>query len=362
MRHLFLFVAAGALCAQDPITSRDILNQGVRAFQSAQYPEAVRLFQRAVDLDPSNPIPRLYLATAYSQQYIPGADTPENQQMAARAHDQFQRVLALDPANTVAIGSLASLYLNQKRWNDARAWYGRLITADPTNADAYYSLGFIAWSEWYPAYGQARVKLGMRPETPGPIPDPSVRQDLKTRFGSLLDEGIGNLQKALELNPQYDDAMAYMNLLVRERADLRDTPEEYQREVGEADRWLDQALATKKQRAQGATGIGIGAAPGRIRVGEAVQEQRLIRRVNPVYPPLAQQALIQGIVRLTLLISREGTVANVSVVSGHPLLIAAAIDAAKQWIYQPTLLNGAPVEVVTSASVPFNLDPAVIVK
>lgn len=208
MRHLFLFVAAGALCAQDPITSRDTLNQGVRAFQSAQYPEAVRLFQRAADLDPSNPTAHLYLATAYFQQYIPGADTPENQQMAARAQDEFQRVLALDPDNTMAMGSLASLCLNQKQWNDARAWYGRLIAADPRNADAFYSLGFIAWSEWYPAHGEARIKLGMRPETPGPIPDASVRQDLKTRFGSVLEGGIANLQKAIQLNPQYEDAMA----------------------------------------------------------------------------------------------------------------------------------------------------------
>lgn len=153
-----------------------------------------------------------------------------------------------------------------------------------------------------------------------------------------------------------------MNLLIRERADLRDTPEEYQRDIAEADQWVQKALATKQQRAQDATGTGIGAAPGRIRVGEAVQEQRLIRRVDPVYPPLAQQARIQGIVRLSLLISREGTVANVTVLSGHPLLTVAAIDAVKQWVYQPTLLNGAPVEVVTSASVPFNLDPAVIVK
>ena len=202
----------------------------------------------------------------------------------------------------------------------------------------------------------------MRPETPGPIPDPAVRQDLKTRFGSVLDEGLANLRKALELNPQYDDAMAYMNLLIREGADLRDRPEEFQRDIAEADQWVQKALATKKQRAQAATGTAIGAATGRIRVGEAVQEQKLIRRVDPVYPALAQQARIQGVVRLNLLISREGTVVNITVLSGHPLRTGAAIDAAKKWIYQPTLLNGAPVEVVTSASVPFNLDPAVILK
>ena len=85
MRHLFLFVAAGALCAEDSISLRDILNQGVQAFQNAQYPDAVGLFQRAVELDPPNPTARLYLATAYFQQYIPDAVAPENDQMATRA-------------------------------------------------------------------------------------------------------------------------------------------------------------------------------------------------------------------------------------------------------------------------------------
>jgi len=82
----------------------------------------------------------------------------------------------------------------------------------------------------------------------------------------------------------------------------------------------------------------------------------------PAGPALAKQARIQGTVRLNVVISREGTVVNVVVVSGHPLLVGAAIDAVKQWVYQPTLLNGAPVEVQTAASVPFNLDPSVIVK
>lgn len=202
----------------------------------------------------------------------------------------------------------------------------------------------------------------MKPETPGPLPDPVMRQDLKTRFGSPLEEGIANLRKTLELNPQYGDALSYINLLIREGADLRDTPEEYQRDTAEADQWLRKAIDTKREKAQQAQAYGAGAAPGRIRVGEAVQEQKLIGRADPVYPALAQQAGIQGIVRLNLLISREGTVANVTVLSGHPLLTGAAIDAAKQWIYQPTLLNGTPVEVVTSASVPFNLDSAVILK
>ena len=67
----------------------------------------------------------------------------------------------------MAIASIASLYLNQKKWDEAQQWYEKLIAVDPKNAEAYYSLGFIAWSKWYPAYGTARANLGMKQEDPG---------------------------------------------------------------------------------------------------------------------------------------------------------------------------------------------------
>jgi protein TonB len=77
--------------------------------------------------------------------------------------------------------------------------------------------------------------------------------------------------------------------------------------------------------------------------------------VAPVYPDLARQAGVQGAVRLNIVIDKQGHVSNISVISGHPLLIPAALDAVKQWEYKPTLLNGQPVEVATEVSVPFVL-------
>src|ERR1043165_8540295 len=148
-----LGVAAMALLASScqKLKSRDQLNKGVQAFKNAQYAEAVEHFKTAVELDPNFPTARLYLATAYMQQYIPGADSPENVKMAQAAFDQFQKVLDTDPKNTVAIASIASLYLNQKKWDEAQQWYEKLTSVDPKNKEAYYSLGFIAWSKWYPA-------------------------------------------------------------------------------------------------------------------------------------------------------------------------------------------------------------------
>jgi TonB family protein len=344
MRLLAVFGFLGALWAQD---AKDFLNQGVQAFRNARYPEAVEAFQRAVAADPGFVEAHLYLATAYMQQFIPGAESAENSALARSATDEFLKVLTLEPNNRVAINSIASLELNQKHWDEAERWYQRLIAGDPTSADAYYSLGFIAWSRWYPAYSQARTSLGMKPEDPGPIPNAAVRQDLRARYGSTLETGIANLEKTLELNPRYSDAMAYLNLIVRERADLRDTSEEYRQDIGLADQWMQKAVEAKS------------APPGRIRAGN-IQEDKLIRKVDPVYPPLAAQARIQGMVKLQVTIGKDGQVQNTMVLSGHPLLVPAALEAVKQWVYRPTLLNGASMEVVTEVEVPFTLDRAAI--
>ena len=97
------------------------------------------------------------------------------------------------------------------------------------------------------------------------------------------------------------------------------------------------------------------AAPSRIRVGGNVQQANLIRKVTPLYPPLAKQARIQGVVRFTAIIGKDGTIQNLQLVSGHPLLVEAAKQAVSQWQYKPTLLNGDPVEVVTTIEVNFTL-------
>jgi protein TonB len=97
------------------------------------------------------------------------------------------------------------------------------------------------------------------------------------------------------------------------------------------------------------------ATPQRIRVGGQVQAANLIKKVTPTYPPLAKQARISGQVRFTAIIGKDGTIQNLQLVSGHPLLVAAARDAVTQWVYKPTLLNNEPVEVITQIDVNFTL-------
>jgi tetratricopeptide (TPR) repeat protein len=245
----------------EKLKARDNLNKGVAAFKQAKYSDAVEHFKTAVELDPSFPTARLYLATAYMSQYIPGAESPENVQNAKMANDQFLKVLEQDPKNAIAVESLASLHYSEaqgtqaiedkiKKLDEARVWYEKLGELDPNKKEAWYSLGVITWAKWYPALMTARAKLGMKPEDPGPIKDKKVREELKQQWGPQVEAGIKHLQKALDVDPNYDDAMAYMNLLIRERADLDDTPEQYKKDIDTADGWVQKALEAKKIKAE----------------------------------------------------------------------------------------------------------------
>ncbi len=266
---LGILAVAGTGC--EKLRARDQLNKGVQAFRNAKYPEAVERFKTAVQLDPTFPVARLYLATAYFSQYIPGAESPDNLQMAAAAKQNFQKVLEQDPRNEVALASMASLNYQEAggikdsgqrmtKLDEAREWYVKLASVYPGNKEALYSLGVIAWAKWYPAIQTARVKAGMSAEDPGPLKDKKAREELRAKYWTMIDEGLKNLQKALEIDKNYDDAMAYLNLLYRERADLAESPVEYRNDVDQADNWLQRALDTRKMKAGTATTDTAGAA------------------------------------------------------------------------------------------------------
>jgi tetratricopeptide (TPR) repeat protein len=241
----------------DKLKARDHLNQGIAHYKNARYPEAVENFKTAVDLDPTFTTSRLYLATAYMIQYIPGAESPENVQMAKAAHDTFLKVLEQDATNEVAIASIASLYFNQKKLDEAREWNQKLIASHPNNKEAYYTLGVIAWTKTFQKRMEARAKLGMKPEDPGPLKDKKVREEVAAQNLPTVEEGIKHLEKALEIDKEYDDAMAYLNLLHRERADLQESADAYKKDIEVADNWVQKTLETKKikqQRQEKATG------------------------------------------------------------------------------------------------------------
>ena len=154
---------------------------------------------------------------------------------------------------------------------------------------------------------EARKQMGMRPEDHGPLPVASVRLQFKGQYGARIEAGI-------------------------------------------AEKWVQKTLATKRSKSGSFQ-------PQRIPIGIDAAEQNLIVKVPPVYPALALQARIQGTVRFTATIGKDGKILNLRLVSGHPLLVAAAQDAAKQWIYKPPLLNGELIEAVTQLDVNFAMRP-----
>ena len=247
-----ILLFAGAGCTK--LKARDNLNKGVQAYKGARYGDAVEFFKTAVSLEPTYINARLYLATAYMSQYIPGAESPENIQMAKAAHDEFMKVVEQDPRNSLAIASIASLYFNEKKFDEAREWHQKLIAVDPKAKESYYTLGVIAWTRSFQKRMEARASLGMKPEDPGPLKDKKVRDELRAEILPVIEEGIKSLDKALELDKEYDDAMAYLNLLYRERADIADTKEAYQADTDAADKWVQKTLETKKIKASRAPG------------------------------------------------------------------------------------------------------------
>jgi tetratricopeptide (TPR) repeat protein len=250
---LTLLFAAG--CSK--LRARDQLNKGVQSYKNAKYEEAIDHFQQAVVLDPGLLNARLYLATAFAQQYIPGADTPDNNKMAEQAIEQYKEVLKRDPKNINSDKGIAYLYLQMKKFDDAKQYYRKATELDPNDPEPYYSVGVIDWTQSYQPRMEERAKLGLKPEEP--LKDKKVCASLKTKNSTFIDDGITALNKALQLRPDYDDAMAYMNLLYREKADLEcDDPAARTADLKTADEWVDKTMAVKKAKAEkqpGAQGV-----------------------------------------------------------------------------------------------------------
>ena len=241
---LLLVTATGC----QKLKARDELNKGVASYRDAKYEEAIEHFKTAVELDPQLLNARLYLATAYANQYIPGIETDRNAQVGERAIEEFQKVSAADPNNIGSVSGIAGLYFQMKRMSDAKEYYKKWIQMEPTNAEAHYSVGVIDWTLTYQPRMVLKARLKLKPEDP--IKDQKERQALAERNAPLIEEGMQMLNEAMELQPDYDDAMAYINLLYREKADLADTPDERTELLKTADTWIEKSLAIKKAKAE----------------------------------------------------------------------------------------------------------------
>ena len=213
--------------------ARDQLNKGVAAFKNGQYDASVENFKQAKDLDPDLLNARLYLATAYATEYIPGAPSDDNIRLANQAIAEFQDVLSKDPSNLSAIDGIGSILYNMagtpftpEKFAESKKYHMKHIAINANDPEPYYWVGVIDWTLAY--RGNATMRQAYNVQNPkkqlkdiDPLPD-KLRADFAQQYGMLVDEGLQMIQKAVELRPDYADAMAYQNLLLRQKADQSD--------------------------------------------------------------------------------------------------------------------------------------------
>src|SRR6202035_112279 len=262
-KNLNLITLAAIMLALVPslgcnkLRARDQLNKGVESYKNNHYEQAIDHFQQSVQLDPGLINARMYLATAYVSQFIPGVDSPDNVRTAQQAIDEYQKVIDANPARDQKVNSakgIAYLYLNMKKFDDAKKYYRMASDIDPNDAEPYYSVGVIDWTACYQPRMEERAKLGMKPEehlNPKNKDQKKACAELKVKNMPSIQEGIDSLNKAIQLRPDYDDAIAYLNLMYREKADVEcDDLNARQEDLKTADHWVDQTLSTKKAKAE----------------------------------------------------------------------------------------------------------------
>jgi tetratricopeptide (TPR) repeat protein len=234
-------------CAK--LEARDQLNKGVDAYKGARYEEAIGHFQKATQLDPGLPMAKSYLATALAQNVVPGLDTPENMKTANLSIDMFKEVLQKDPNDVNSMKQIAGIYYNIKKLDDAKAWQMKVLAVDPKDPEAAYTIGAIDWTLAHENLLKALLPAGINDDGEGNAKAPKKIMDpIKAENGPLVEEGLQYLNQAVANRPNYDEAMAYLNLTYRRKADV-DYGDEAARkaDVAEAEDWRAKAMGTRKE-------------------------------------------------------------------------------------------------------------------
>lgn len=256
---LVFLVAGVSGCSK--LKARDDLNKGVGAFKNGQYDTAIEFFKQARDLDPSLMNARLYLATAYASQYIPGAPSDANMKLGNQAITEFKDVLNIDPNNLSAIDGIGSMVYQMagtpydaKKFEESKTYHQKHIELKPNDPEPYYWVGVIDWMvsqrvglELRADYNKNNIKKQVKDTEPLPA---AVRADYVAKCGPMVDEGIAALQKATQVKPDYDDALAYLNLLYRRKADMVESAEERDNLQKQADDLVDKVKEIKQRRAE----------------------------------------------------------------------------------------------------------------
>jgi hypothetical protein len=230
------------------LAARDQLNKGVDAYKSGKYEEAIGHFQKATELDPSLPMAKSYLATALAQNIVPGLDTPENLKTADQAISIFQEVLAKKPDDVNSLKQIAGIYFSIKKLDDAKTWQKQVLAEDSKDPEAAYTVGVIDWTEAHENTLKALVPAGINDDGEGNVKAPkNVMSPLKAENGPLVEEGLQYLNQAVANRANYDDAMAYLNLIYRRKADVDyGDAAAVKSDIAAAEDWRTRAMGTRK--------------------------------------------------------------------------------------------------------------------
>jgi hypothetical protein len=240
------------------LAARDQLNKGVEAYKSAHYEEAIGHFQRATQLDPSLPMAKTYLATALAQNVVPGLNTAENLKTAQQAIDMFKDVLTKDPNDVNSMKQVAGIYYsianleNVSEWRKnleaAKEWHKKVLAVDPKDPESAYTIGVIDWDEAHENTLVALQSAGINDDGEGNVKAPKkLMEPLKAENGPLIDEGLQYLQQAVDNRANYDEAMAYLNLIYRRKADVDyGDAAAVKADIAAAEDWRTKAMGTRK--------------------------------------------------------------------------------------------------------------------
>ena len=242
-----LVAATASLTGCNQLKARDQLNKGVESFKAGKYDQAVTHFQQAQTLDPKLSVAKAFLATALSQNVVPGLTTPENLKTANQAIETFEQVLQQDPNSIISMKGIASLYFNIKQLDKAKEWQKKVLGLDPKDAEAAYTVGVIDWTQAHENLlkmtannddGAGNVKVLVKKNC----------DDIKEQNGPLVEEGLKYLNQALELRPNYEEAMDYLNLTYRRKADVDcGNSAAVKADVDAATDWSHKAMGTRKE-------------------------------------------------------------------------------------------------------------------
>jgi tetratricopeptide (TPR) repeat protein len=191
--------------------------------------------------------------------YIPGAPSPENKARGEQAINEFKAILQVDPNNLTAIDGIGSLLYNmagtpfsEKGFEEAKSYHQKHMQIKPDDPEPYYWIGVIDWTLAFRGNGEMRMdynknNIKKQVHDDQPLP-PAVRTEYAGKYGPLVDEGVAALQKAISLKPDYDDAMAYLGLLYRRKADMVESADERASLQKQADDLLDKIKEIKQKR------------------------------------------------------------------------------------------------------------------